>query len=387
VDGTLLRSNDAHAHAWVEAYREFGYDVAFERVRPLIGMGGDKLMAAVTPGLNDQEGVGKQIAQRRKEIFLSRYVATLQPTSGARELVQYLRDRGKALAVASSAKRDELEALLTAARVAELFREATTSSDVQESKPAPDAVAVALQKIGLPPEQVLMVGDTPYDVESAARSHMGTIAVRCGGWDDAVLGDALAVYGGRCPRSRMLAAEIVGDATAHVGAQPTVRTARRDLLLAQQPRHPLLECAAGLLDRQHDQVGLAGMLEREQHIPAITPVWPLIDDELMCRLGEPGGIGFAFGSGDAGEAERDAGEQQREQLGTCIRDVVTGVIQVARDHVRLLDGPPLIRESLRDHECDFYMVSIQHSAIFHQTGAPGAHVVHWQGAAGQGGHV
>jgi beta-phosphoglucomutase-like phosphatase (HAD superfamily) len=117
VDGTLLRSNDAHAHAWVEAYREFGYVVAFERVRPLIGMGGDKLMASVTPGLNDQEGVGKQIAQRRKELFLSRYVATLQPASGARELVQYLRDQSKALAVASSAKRDELNALLTAAGV------------------------------------------------------------------------------------------------------------------------------------------------------------------------------------------------------------------------------------------------------------------------------
>jgi phosphoglycolate phosphatase-like HAD superfamily hydrolase len=78
--------------------------------------------------------------------------------------------------------------------VADLFREVTTSSDVQESKPAPDAVAVALQKIGLLPEQVLMAGDTPYDVESAVRSHVGTIAVRCGGWGDAGLGDALAVY-------------------------------------------------------------------------------------------------------------------------------------------------------------------------------------------------
>jgi HAD superfamily hydrolase (TIGR01509 family) len=194
VDGTLLLSNDAHAHTWEQAFREFGYEVAFAHVCLLIGMGGDKLMAAPTPDLSDQEGVGKQIAQRRKESFLSRYVSELQPAPGARELVRHVRDARLCVVIASSAKRDELEAPLKVARVDDLFKEATTSSDVQESKPAPDAVAVALKKIELLPEQVLMVGDTPYDVESAARSGVGTVAVRSGGSDDARLGGALAIY-------------------------------------------------------------------------------------------------------------------------------------------------------------------------------------------------
>jgi beta-phosphoglucomutase-like phosphatase (HAD superfamily) len=45
IDGTLVDSNDAHASAWVDAWREHGRDVTFDRVRPLIGMGTDKMLA------------------------------------------------------------------------------------------------------------------------------------------------------------------------------------------------------------------------------------------------------------------------------------------------------------------------------------------------------
>ena len=44
IDGTLVDSNDAHAHAWVDSLAEAGHHVTFERVRPLIGMGGDKVL-------------------------------------------------------------------------------------------------------------------------------------------------------------------------------------------------------------------------------------------------------------------------------------------------------------------------------------------------------
>ncbi len=73
IDGTLLLSNDAHAHAWIDTFREFDYrDISFEQVQPLIGMGGDKLLAKVAPGLKDTEGVGKEITHRRAEIFLQK---------------------------------------------------------------------------------------------------------------------------------------------------------------------------------------------------------------------------------------------------------------------------------------------------------------------------
>jgi HAD superfamily hydrolase (TIGR01509 family) len=194
VDGTLVLSNDAHAHAWVESFAEFGYRVPFERVRPLIGMGGDKLLPTLIPGLSDQEGVGQQVAERRKQIFAERYAAVLQPARGSRDLLLRLREHGLELVVASSAKGEELDLLLKAAQVDDLIHEAATSSDAEESKPAPDIVGAALQKLGLDPSAVLMLGDTPYDIESAAGCGIRVIALRCGGFSDEQLADALAIF-------------------------------------------------------------------------------------------------------------------------------------------------------------------------------------------------
>lgn len=194
IDGTLILSNDAHAQAWVDAFAEFGRELAYDQVRPLIGMGGDKLLARVAPGLSEEEGEGKQISERRREIFLERYAPSLESAPGSRELVQRMRHAGLHLMVGTSAKQQELDALLKAAHVEDLLTEMTTSDEVEQSKPAPDVVTVALDKLHLAAGEVIMIGDTPYDIESAGRSKVGTIAVRCGGWDDGHLGGALAIY-------------------------------------------------------------------------------------------------------------------------------------------------------------------------------------------------
>lgn len=194
IDGTLILSNDAQAKAWVEAFAASGYDVPFERVRPLIGMGGDRVIPKLVPGLSDQEGDGKVISQTRKELILNRYGATLVPAKGARQLVLHMQQAGLKLIIASSATKDELSILLKAAQVEDLLDEAVTSNDAKASKPAPDIVAVALSKLSLPASQVVMLGDTPYDIESAGECGVNVIALRCGGFDDAQLAGAIAIY-------------------------------------------------------------------------------------------------------------------------------------------------------------------------------------------------
>ncbi|OUL24977.1 hydrolase [Nostoc sp. T09] len=194
IDGTLVLSNDAHAQSWVDTFREFGYDVSFEQVRPLIGMGGDQLIPRVVPGLTDEEGDGKAIAQRRKEIFLNNYAPKLSPANGSRELLQHMQQLGLRLIVASSASNQEMEVLLKVAQIDDLVQETTTSSDAETSKPAPDIVEAALSKLKMEPNQVLMLGDTPYDIKSAGTAGVGLIALRCGGFDDSSLAEAKAIY-------------------------------------------------------------------------------------------------------------------------------------------------------------------------------------------------
>jgi HAD superfamily hydrolase (TIGR01509 family) len=194
VDGTLVLSNDAHAQAWVEAFATYGYDVAFEKVRPLIGMGGDQVMPKMVPGLNDEEGDGKAIAQKRKELIINRFGPTLAPANGSRELVLRMQEAGLHLIIATSATSQELSVLLKAAQVDDLLDEATTSSDAEASKPAPDIVEAALNKLKMEPSEVLMIGDTPYDIESAKGAGVDTIGVRSGGFDDEQLKGAIAIY-------------------------------------------------------------------------------------------------------------------------------------------------------------------------------------------------
>ena len=195
VDGTLVDSNDAHARAWVDALAEFGYQVPYERVRPLIGMGGDKVMPLLT-GLSAEDGKGKQIAERREEIFTSRYLPQVRPLPGARELLARMKDEGLKLGVASSSKEDSLRRLLALVDGESLLDATTSSDDADNSKPDPDIVKAALRRVGQPPEHVVMMGDTPYDIQAASRAGIRTIAFRSGGWGNADLSAAVAIYDG-----------------------------------------------------------------------------------------------------------------------------------------------------------------------------------------------
>lgn len=194
VDGTLIDSNDAHARSWVDAFAEFGFDISFTRVRPLIGKGGDKLVSELV-GLDVERGRGKELAECRAGIFKERYLGGITAFDGAHELIARLRDRGLTLVIATSAQDDELEALLRQTDLGELVPQRTTSDDAERSKPDPDIVKAALVRGGLRAGQTLMLGDTPYDIEAARRAGLGTVALRCGGWwtDDA-LSDAVAIY-------------------------------------------------------------------------------------------------------------------------------------------------------------------------------------------------
>lgn len=196
IDGTLVLSNDAHAQAWVEAFADYGYEIKFADVRPLIGMGGDQVVPRMVSELSGEEGVGKQIADRRKELIIEKFSPNLASAPGSRELVQRLKQDGFKLVVASSATSEELSSLLKAAEVEDLLEKEpiTTSSDAESSKPAPDLIEAALKKGQLQPKQAIMLGDTPYDIQAASKAGVGVIAFRCGDFDDTQLADALAIY-------------------------------------------------------------------------------------------------------------------------------------------------------------------------------------------------
>ena len=180
VDGTLVDSNDAHARAWVDAFTEAGIGADLTRIRSMIGMGGDRLLE--TFGFEEDREPGKSIAARRSAIFTANYAPQLRPTRGARALLERLHSDGIRLVVATAGAEKDVELLLRAAGVSDLFDARATKDDAKETKPAPDILTAALRKAGVDVDQAVMIGDTPYDCQAAQAIGLRALAVRCGGW-------------------------------------------------------------------------------------------------------------------------------------------------------------------------------------------------------------
>lgn len=189
LDGTLLDSVDLHALAWHEAMRKFGHEVSFEQARSQIGKGGDKLIP-VFLSAGDQRDHGKEMEESRSERFKSAYLPLVRPFSAVPDLLRRVRDAGVRVAIASSAKKDELGKYLDIAGIADLVDETASSEDAEESKPAPDIFQVVLKKLKLEGVDAVAIGDTPYDASAAGKAGIATIGVLCGGFTEVSLRDA-----------------------------------------------------------------------------------------------------------------------------------------------------------------------------------------------------
>jgi HAD superfamily hydrolase (TIGR01509 family) len=197
VDGTLLDSVDLHAIAWHEALAKFGHKASFEQVRSQIGKGGDKLIP-VFLSREEQHDHARELEEWRSQHFKNRYLPLIRPFSGVPNLLQRVRNAGLRIAVASSAKRDELEQFLEIADVTDLVDEVTSAEDVAESKPAPDVFKAVLKKLHVHGEDAIAIGDAPYDAEAAGKTTIRTIGVLCGGFSESSLRQAgcVEVYPG-----------------------------------------------------------------------------------------------------------------------------------------------------------------------------------------------
>ena len=196
VDGTLIDSVDEHAQAWVDAFAEFGHEVRFGDVRRQIGKGGDQLMPVFLPKAEIDQ-FGEKLEERRGVLLKERYLSRIKPFPAVRELFQRLLADGKAIALASSAKEDELEQYKKIANIVDLIDVETSSDDAEKSKPHPDIFQAALGKLDIEqPQQAIVIGDTPYDAEAAAKAGLGTIGLLCGGWseDDLKRAGCMAVF-------------------------------------------------------------------------------------------------------------------------------------------------------------------------------------------------
>jgi phosphoglycolate phosphatase-like HAD superfamily hydrolase len=195
IDGTLVDSNDAHADAWVETFAQHGLEVAFARVRRMIGMGGDRVVEDIA-GLARDSRKSRKLQDECAERFMARWLARVKPLEGTRELVLRLQREGYEVVLASAAHADALEALLAIAGVEDLLGERARPPKPAASKPDPDTIEVALTRVDADRSRAVMIGDTPYDVAAARAARVDVIGFTTGGYSVEALAGAVAVYDG-----------------------------------------------------------------------------------------------------------------------------------------------------------------------------------------------
>ena len=184
IDGTLIDSVDLHAKAWQDAFRYFGHEFAFEKIRSQIGKGGDQLMPVFLTK-EEIEARGKEIEDYRGKLFKREYLHSVKAFPQVRALFERLLADGWKLALASSARKDELKTYQKIADIADLLEAETSSDDAEASKPHPDIFQAAMKRLGsVAPEDCVVVGDSPYDAEAAAKAGVRSVGFLCGGFPE-----------------------------------------------------------------------------------------------------------------------------------------------------------------------------------------------------------
>jgi HAD superfamily hydrolase (TIGR01509 family) len=193
IDGTLVDSNYQHALAWYRAMRQHGHVLPIWRVHRHIGMGGDQLVKALC-GEEVEERDGDAIREAEGRHYFA-MIDEVEPLEGARDLIADFKESGHRVVLASSAKPEEVDHYLDLLDARDLTDDWTSAGDVEQTKPAPDLVQTAIEKIGGGP--AVMVGDSTWDCEAARRAGVPTIAVLTGGFSEAELrsAGAVAVFG------------------------------------------------------------------------------------------------------------------------------------------------------------------------------------------------
>jgi HAD superfamily hydrolase (TIGR01549 family) len=186
VDGTLVDTNYHHAIAWYRAFREHGLTLPVWRIHRHIGMGGDQLVAAVA-GQRVEDRQGDSVRAAETALYAD-LIGEVQPFADARRLLELLGDRGHRLVLASSGKPDEVDHYLDLLDARDLVEAWTTSGDVQRTKPDPDLVVTAMDKVG--GGEAVMIGDSTFDCEAAVRAEVPTVAILTGGFSEQELRQA-----------------------------------------------------------------------------------------------------------------------------------------------------------------------------------------------------
>jgi phosphoglycolate phosphatase-like HAD superfamily hydrolase len=193
LEGALVDSREASTLAWLVALHDGGHDVSIDLLRHLSGVAADELLRIVG-GVRADSTEGKQIMRQQERIFRTWYLPRILPFVGARRLLQRMKSDGLRIVALSGGGADTAPDLVRASGVADLLDDIVSADGEARDEALAEIIGSVISQCNCTREGIVLVGDSPYDIAAGERAGIDVIALRCGGWTDATLQGAVAVY-------------------------------------------------------------------------------------------------------------------------------------------------------------------------------------------------
>ena len=188
VEGTLVDSVPQNLLSLQESLAGFGVTVPYELLQLYSGLDGDQTLQLVAPDLN--AAARKQVLEAEGKIYEAKYLASVKPFTGVRDMFEVLTKGGGKIALATDCKGPELKHYRSLLNVDDLIDSMACGDDVEHGKPDPRLVGLALRKLGVAGGHAVMIGDTPYDAEAALGAGTSAAGLLTGGFAREALAEA-----------------------------------------------------------------------------------------------------------------------------------------------------------------------------------------------------
>jgi HAD superfamily hydrolase (TIGR01509 family) len=190
LDGTLVDTVETRIVAWLRTFEEFGIPAGRASVAKLIGSDGRRLASVVAEaaGRNLTPEQTEEVDRRAGEIY-SELNTDPRPLPGAVELLQTLDESRVRWAIATSSRREQVDASVRALTLS-TRPIIIDGSNVERAKPAPDLLLFAARELGVEPSRSRYVGDSVWDMQAAVAAGMQAIGVVSGSATAAELAEA-----------------------------------------------------------------------------------------------------------------------------------------------------------------------------------------------------
>lgn len=190
LDGTLIDTVYRHVTSWAAALREAGIVVPDWKIHRRIGMSGSALVRQLVRehGLRYSNNQQEKL-EKKHDLFFRKAMSSVQPLPGAEALLRHLSRLGVRWAIATTGGRKQTKKLLRKLRIP-AQPTVVTGDDVAKAKPSPDVFVAAANRLGVPVENCIVVGDSIWDMLAAGRRRALSVGLLSGGYSQAELEQA-----------------------------------------------------------------------------------------------------------------------------------------------------------------------------------------------------